>query len=398
MKYILVVGDGMADEPIAGLGNRTPLEAAITENMDLLARDGLVGMVKTVPDGFKPGSDVANLNLLGYDPCLYYPGGRGPIEAASIGVELDATDCAFRCNLVIIQDDRMEDFTSGYIDTEDAVGLIAILNTELSNFNIHFYPGLFYRHLCVIKGKFENLKCTAPHDITGKIIQDYLPVGTGEALVNKLMNRSKEILLKSKVNARRISQGKKPVTQIWLWGHGYRVEIPAIYEKYGVRGAVISAVDLIKGIGRLAGLEVVNVKGATGWIDTNYEGKADAALKCLQEKDFVFVHIVSTDETSHTGDVSLKIKAIEDLDKRFLGRLLNNIDANFRILVMPDHPTPVRIKTHTSDPVPFLLYGKDVQADKAKRYSEAEAEKSGLFIREGHELLNLLIKGAIKNY
>ena len=258
------------------------------------------------------------------------------------------------------------------------------------NFNIHFYPGVFYRHLGVIKGRFENLKCTAPHDITGKIIRNYLPAGTGEALVNRLMNRSKEILLKSEVNARRISQGKKPATQMWLWGQGYRVEIPTIYEKYGVRGAVISAVDLIKGIGRLAKLEVVNVKGATGWIDTNYEGKADAALKCLQEKDFVFVHIVSTDETSHTGDVSLKIKAIEDLDKRFLGRLLNNIDGDFRILIMPDHPTPVRIKTHTSDPVPFLLYGKDVKADKAKRYSEAEAEKSGLFIREGHELLNLL--------
>ncbi len=390
MKYILVVGDGMADEPVAGIGNRTPLEAATTENMDRLAREGLVGMVKTIPDGFKPGSDVANLSLLGYDPCLYYPGGRGPIEAASMGVELAGADCAFRCNLVTIKDDRMEDFTSGYIETKDAVELIALLNTELSNINIHFYPGVFYRHLCVIKGRFENLKCTAPHDITGKIITGYLPVGSGEALVNRLMNRSKEILLKSKVNARRRSRGKEAATQIWLWGQGYGVEIPEFYKKYGVKGAVISAVDLIKGIGRLAGLEVVNVKGATGWIDTNYEGKADAALECLQKKDFVVVHIVSTDETSHTGDVSLKIKAIEDLDKRFLGRLLNNIDGDFRILVMPDHPTPVRIKTHTSDPVPFLLYGKDVQADKANRYSEAEAEKSGLFIREGHGLLDLL--------
>ena len=392
MKYILIVGDGMADEPVAGIGNITPLEAAVTENMDLLARDGFVGMVKTIPDGFKPGSDVANLCLLGYDPCLYYPGGRGPMEAASIGVELAGDDCAFRCNLVTIQDGRMEDFTSGYIDTEDAVELITLLNRELSNSDIHFYPGVFYRHLAVIKGKFKNLKCTAPHDITGKVIHDYLPVGTGEALVNTLLNRSKEILLNSEVNARRISQGKKPATRIWLWGQGYRVGIPALYEKYGVRGAVISAVDLIKGIGRLAGLDVINVKGATGWIDTNYEGKADAALKCLQEKDFVFVHVVSTDETSHTGDVGLKIKAIEDLDKRFLGKLINNIDGDFRILVLPDHPTPVRLKTHTSDPVPFLLYGKDVPADKAERYSEAEAEKSGLFIGEGHELLNLLFE------
>ncbi len=390
MKYILIVGDGMADEPVAGIGDITPLEAAVTENMDLLARDGFVGMVKTIPDGFKPGSDVANLSLLGYDPCLYYPGGRGPIEAASIGVELAGDDCAFRCNLVTIQDDRMEDFTSGYIDTEDAVELITLLNMELSNSDIHFYPGVFYRHLAVIKGDFKNLTCTAPHDITGKVIHDYLPVGTGEVLVNTLLNRSKEILLTSEVNARRISQGKKPATRIWLWGQGYRVGIPALYEKYGVRGAVISAVDLIKGIGRLTGLDVINVKGATGWIDTNYEGKADAALKCLQEKDFVFVHVVSTDETSHTGDVGLKVKAIEDLDKRFLGRLINNIDGDFRILVLPDHPTPVRLKTHTSDPVPFLLYGKDVPADKAERYSEAEAEKSGLFIREGHELINLL--------
>lgn len=390
MNYILVVGDGMADEPVEEIGNRTPLEASITENMDRLVKDGLIGMVKTVPEGFKPGSDVANLSLLGYDPHLYYPGGRGPIEAASIGVELGADDCAFRCNLVTVQDGRMEDFTSGYIDTEDAVELIALLNKELSNSDIHFYPGVYYRHLAVIKGAYKNIKCTAPHDITGKLVDDYLPVGSDDAVISSLMERSKEILFNCEVNKRRISQGKKPATQIWLWGQGYGASLPAISDKYGVKGSVISAVDLIKGIGVLAGLEVINVEGATGWIDTNYEGKADAALKCLKEKDFVFVHIVSTDETSHTGDVNLKIKAIEDLDKRFLGRLLDNINSDFRILILPDHPTPVRIMTHTSDPVPFLLYGKDVEADNAKRYSEAEAEKSGLFIEEGHELLNML--------
>ena len=390
MKYILVVGDGMADEPVAEIGNITPLEAAMTENMDRLVRAGLIGMVRTVPEGFKPGSDVANLSLLGYDPRLYYPGGRGPIEAAGIGVELAADDCAFRCNLVTIQDGIMEDFTSGYIDTEDAVGLITLLNTELSDSDINFYPGVYYRHLAVIKGEYKNLKCTAPHDITGKTVHDYFPVGPDDAVVNRLMERSKDILLNSEVNKRRIFQGKKPATQIWLWGQGYGTPLPAIYDKYGVKGSVISAVDLIRGIGVLAGLEVINVEGATGWIDTNYEGKADAAIKCLKENDFIFIHIVSTDETSHTGDVDLKIKAIEDLDKRFLGRLLDNIDGDFRILILPDHPTPVRIMTHTSDPVPFLLYGKDVKADKAKRYSEAEAAKSGLFMEEGHELLNLL--------
>ena len=392
MKYILVVGDGMADEPIGSLGNRTPLEAAITQNMDLLAKDGIVGMVKTVPDGFKPGSDVANLNLLGYDPSLYYPGGRGPIEAASIDVELNNDDCAFRCNFITVQDDRMEDYTSGYICTEDAVELIALLRSELSDSKIHFYPGVFYRHLCVIKGRFEDLECTPPHDITGKSIQDYLPRGKGEGVINSLMYQSREILSGSGVNARRILAGKKPATQIWLWGQGYKIRIPGILERYGVRGSVISAVDLIRGIGKLAGLEVVNVKGATGWIDTNYEGKADKALKCLQEKDFVFVHIVSIDEAAHTGDVKLKIRAIEDLDKRFLGRLINSIDGDYRILVMPDHPTPIRIKTHTSDPVPFLLYGTGVKADKANEFSEAEAGKSSLFIKKGYELMSLLIK------
>lgn len=390
MKYILVVGDGMADEPVAEIGNITPLEASVTENMDRLVKGGLIGMVKTVPEGFKPGSDVANLSLLGYDPSLYYPGGRGPIEAASIGVELSSEDCAFRCNLVTIQDGRMEDFTADYIDTEDAVDIIAFLNRELSTSDIQFYPGVYYRHLTVIKGEYKNIKCTAPHDITGKLVGDYFPVGPDAAVIISLMERSKDILLNCEVNKRRISRGKKPATQIWLWGQGYGASLPAIFDKYGVKGSVISAVDLIKGIGLLAGLEVINVKGATGWIDTNYEGKADAAIKCLKEKDFVFVHIVSTDETSHTGDVNLKIKAIEDLDKRFLGRLLDNIDGDFRILILPDHPTPVRIMTHTSDPVPFLLYGKDVKVDSAVKYSEAEGEKSGLFIKEGHELLNKL--------
>ncbi|MCD6398027.1 MAG: cofactor-independent phosphoglycerate mutase [Spirochaetaceae bacterium] len=390
MKYILVVGDGMADEPVAEIGNITPLEASVTENMDRLVRDGLIGMVKTVPEGFKPGSDVANLSLLGYDPALYYPGGRGPIEAASIGVELASDDCSFRCNLVTIQDGKMEDFTAGYIETEDADEIIALLNKELSTSDIHFYTGVYYRHLAVIKGSYKNAKCTAPHDITGKAADDYYPVGSNAAVIRSLMERSKEILLNCEVNKRRIFQGKKPATQIWLWGQGYGTNLPAISDKYGVKGSVISAVDLIKGIGLLAGLEVITVKGATGWIDTNYEGKADAALKSLEEKDFVFVHIVSTDETSHTGDVNLKIKAIEDLDKRFLGRLLTNLDGDYRILILPDHPTPVRIMTHTSEPVPFLLYGKGVNADKAKKYSENEAEKSDLFIREGHELLKML--------
>ncbi len=391
MKYILVVGDGMADEPITDIGNMTPLEAAVTENMDLLAKDGIVGLVRTVPEGFKPGSDVANLGLLGYDPSVYYPGGRGPIEAASLGVALDDEDCAFRCNLVTVQDDRMVDFSSGYIATRDSGELIALLNTELADESIRFHPGVYYRHVCVLKGRFGGLKCTAPHDITGQVIHEYFPRGEGEGLVSRLMTQSKEILDGSRVNTARLAAGEKPATQIWLWGQGHKVELPSMLEKYGVQGSVISAVDLIKGIGKLAGLEVVDVEGATGWIDTNYEGKADSALACLKEKNFVFVHIVSADEAAHTGDVDLKIQAIEDFDKRFLGRLLDKIDGDCRILVLPDHPTPIRTKTHTADPVPFLLYGKGVQADKAGLFSEAEAGKSSLFIERGYELLDLLI-------
>jgi len=391
MKYIFLVGDGMADEPLESIGGKTPLEVAKIDNLQNLAKNGIVGLCKTVPDGMPPGSDVANLSLLGFDPSRYYTG-RGPLEAAASGIPLDTNDCAFRCNLVNIQNGIMNDFTSGHISTQEADEIINDLNKKLSSSFVHFYTGVQYRHICIIKGDFKNLQCTPPHDISGREIKDYLPKGDSKAIVNDLMNRSKAVLNESRVNRIRIEKGKLPATQIWLWGQGYKPQLSSFYDRFGVHGSVITAVDLIRGIGKLIGLDIIEVDGATGFVDTNYEGKADAALNALQENDFVFIHVEAPDESSHMGDVNLKIKSIEDIDKRLLGRILNNIKGDYRILVMPDHPTPIRIKTHSNSPVPFIIYGKGIEPNDIDIYSEKAAERSNIFIKKGHTIIDLLFK------
>jgi len=394
MKYILIVGDGMADEPISEIGDKTPLEYSNIENMNFLAKNGIVGRCKTVPDGFKPGSDVANLSLLGFNPIKYYTG-RGPLEAAANDINLRNNECAFRCNLVTIKNNIMQDFSAGHITTEESSDIINILNDKLSNSSVHFYTGVDYRNICIIKGEFHNLQCTPPHDITGKDISDYLPRGEGEEIVKNIMNNSIDILQHNEINNKRIKNKELPATQVWLWGQGYKPKLPDFYEKYGIKGSVITAVDLIRGIAKLAGLVVVNVKGATGFVNTNYEGKADAAMKSLEDNDFVFIHVEAPDEAGHSGDLKMKVKAIENIDKRLLGRLLEKIKGDYRILVMPDHPTPIRIKTHTSKPVPFILFGEGIKSGNIIRYSEKEAKKSKIFIEEGYKIINLLFQRKI---
>ena len=391
MKYLFIVGDGMADEPIPELGGKTPLEAARTPNMDSLARGGLVGMCRTIPDGLPPGSDVANLSILGFDPVRYYTG-RGPLEAVSIGIELGKEDCAFRCNLVNIANGVMVDFSSGHISTEEGGKIVDKLNESFGGEEVRFHRGVGYRHICVIKGDYRRLACTPPHDITGKKVADHLPNGDGAKTALKLMEDSRPVLASSPVNGERVLQGKTPATQIWLWGQGYRPELPSFGARFGVSGSVITAVDLIKGIGMLAGLEVITVPGATGFVDTNYEGKADAAVRSLRSKDFVFIHVEAPDEAGHIGDTVLKIKAIEDLDMRLLGGVLAAMRGDFRILLMPDHPTPIRIKTHSSQPVPFALYGAGVERNGVKSYDERAASRAGLFIEKGHEIIELLFR------
>ncbi|HKZ46222.1 MAG TPA: cofactor-independent phosphoglycerate mutase [Thermodesulfobacteriota bacterium] len=396
MKYIILIGDGMSDDPIEELGGRTPLQAAKTPNMDMLARKGSIGLVKNVPDGYPPGSDVAILSVLGYDPAKYYTG-RSPLEAASIGVRLAPNDLAVRCNLVTLgqKDGKvyMDDFSADHVTTDEARKIIKDVDEELGRAGIRFYAGVSYRHLMVWSGGPDGLETTPPHDITGKEIKDYLPKGKGADKFLQLMNASQMLLKEHPVNIKREKDGHKPANSIWLWGQGRLPKLPTLKQRFGIEGSIISAVDLLKGLGIYAGLKVVNVPGATGYIDTNYKGKAEYALKELETRDFVCVHVEAPDEAGHNGDLKNKIKAIEDFDKEVVGRVLDGLSQfkNYRMLVLPDHPTPVAKKTHTRDPVPFVLY--PAKADSGKGFSEADAKASGLFIEQGHKLIEMLLQG-----
>lgn len=394
----------MADRPHADLGGKTCLQAAKTPNLDQIATLGQVGMVHTIPEGFPPGSDVANLTVMGYDPRKYYTG-RSPLEAASIGVELAADDVAFRCNLVTLRITSgkfsggakgrravMEDFSAGHIGSEDARLLIEELDSKLANDHIRFYPGVSYRHLMVWKGGRDRIECTPPHDIQDKDIQDYLPRGEGDETINQLMEASADLLTAHPVNKKRIEAGRRAANSIWLWGQGRRPSMPTFREKYGLEGAMISAVDLTKGIGIYAGFEVINVPGATGWIDTNYVGKAEHALWALKTRDIVYVHVEAPDEAGHTGDLKNKMKAIEDFDEFIVGNIIHGMKQfdEYRILVLPDHPTPLEIRTHSNDPVPFALYdNRSERKGDPVTYDERIAyRKDALLFREGHQLMD----------
>jgi 2,3-bisphosphoglycerate-independent phosphoglycerate mutase len=401
MKYVILLGDGMADRPLAELGGKTPLEAARTPNMDRIAGTGLVGLVDTIPEGLQPGSDVANLSVLGYDPRLVYSG-RGPLEAANMGVRLDPEDVAFRCNLVTLGGDGldiMDSYSAGHIGTDEAAEIIADLQRALGNEEFRFYPGISYRHLLVWKGGNASLLTTPPHDITGHNAASRLPKGDGEEAVLRLMRSAAPVLKDHPVNRRRTVNGKKPANSIWPWGQGHAPRIVPLTETYGLRGGMISAVDLLNGMGVYAGLKVIRVEGATGFTDTNYIGKAEKALDALKEMDFIFVHVEAPDEMGHAGDIEGKIKAIEDFDEKVVGTVLKGLETlkPYRVMVLSDHPTPISIRTHSSEPSPFAVLSSEDNENPClgASYSESEGRKSGILLSPGHHLMERFIRGRL---
>ena len=400
MKSIIILGDGMADEPIEALGGKTPMQYANTPYMDKLAEMGVTGRMKTVADGFHPGSEVANMAVLGYDlPTVYE--GRGVLEAASIGYDLKPGEMAMRCNLVCVEGDILKNHSSGHITTEEANELICFLNEQLGSDRIHFYTGVSYRHLLVVKGGDKRLDCTPPHDVPlhpfrPLMIKPEVPEAQETAeLLNDLILKSQEILKDHPVNRRRIAIGKDPANSIWPWSPGYRPAMQTMQEMYGIRqSSVISAVDLIRGIGVYAGLKVIDVEGATGLYDTNYEGKAHAALEALKTNDFVYLHVEASDEAGHEGDIDLKIRTIEDLDKRAIGIIFEELqkwDEPVAIAVLPDHPTPCAIRTHTNIPVPFLIYKPGQEPDGVTRFDEFSVLEGKYGILEKDEFIKELV-------
>jgi 2,3-bisphosphoglycerate-independent phosphoglycerate mutase len=396
MKYIVIVPDGMADNPLTELGDKTPLEAAVTTNMDYLAQHGSTGLVKTIPDEMSPGSDIGNMAIMGYDPRTCHTG-RSPLEAANLNVDLADNEVAFRCNLVTVVDDVMSDYSAGHIRTKEASLLIDALNNDIGLEGVKFYTGKGYRHLLVLTVRDPQVYCAIktvpPHDILGKNIKPYLPKGAESEMLLKLMEMSKDIFGHSAVNQVRIDLGENPADMIWLWGQGTKPNLPSFKEKFGISGSIISAVDLVNGIGRLAGLDVLDVPGITGYYDTNYLNKAEYALEALKTRDFVYIHIEAPDEAGHNSDIKAKVHAIEQIDRHIVGTILNHYDEhdNVRILVLPDHPTPVKLRTHTSDPVPFVMYGKGIAPDGSQEYGETAAMEKGLKFDSGEALLNHFI-------
>lgn len=401
MKYIVILGDGMADLPIDELGGRTPLEAAKKPFMDEMASSGEMGMVKTVPDGIAPGSDVANLSVMGYNPEKYYTG-RSPLEAVSIGVKLADDDITYRVNTVTLSDapnykDKvMVDYSADEISSAEGAELMKTINEHFSNENIRFYPGTSYRNLMVVHhGSTENT-LTPPHDISKRVIGEFLPEGKDGELLTKMMEESYNILKDHPVNKKRIERGLSPANSIWFWGLGRKPVLTSFEEKYGKKGAVISAVDLLKGIGISAGMEVIEVSGATGNVNTNFEGKALAAADALLNKncDFVYVHVEAPDECGHRAEIENKVLSIEKLDG-LIGIIKEKLDLaneDYKFLVMPDHPTPIRTMTHSPAPVPYLIYEKGAKKSSDLRYTEADAKKTGIFVEIGHELLGQFLK------
>ena len=434
-KYIVILIDGAADYRIAELGDKTPLQAAKKPAIDYLAMHGKLGMVKTIPDGISPGSDTANLSILGYDPGVYYSG-RSSLEAVSMGIKLSDNDITFRCNLVTLSEEEnysdrlMVDYSAGEITTEESRVLIEDLAKLLDTEEIKFYPGLSYRHLIVWKGGPDGFELTPPHDISGRRIGKYLPGGKYKDIILSLMLKSAEILKDHPVNKKRISGGNRPANSIWIWGKGNKPRLDSFYKKYGIEGSVISAVDLVKGIAICAGLKVVSVEGATGNIHTNFSGKAKAAINEIKDgKDFVYIHIEAPDECGHQGNAASKVKAIEIIDEKVVKAIKDSLDEmgeNYKVLILPDHPTPVSKMTHTSEPVPFLIYessnekrslaevkstNKELIANNegstnkwknsnepannslpGQTYDEFSAQETGLFINTGPELLDYFLK------
>ena len=402
MKYIIILGDGMADEPIGSLGGRTPLQAACKPSIDRVAALGRSGMLATVPAGFAPGSEIANLSVLGYDLPKVFEG-RGSLEAASMGVRIEDGEMAMRCNLLTIEQGRIKNHSAGHITSEEAAELIVFLQKELGGGDANFFPGVSYRHLLKPQGGDKRIATTPPHDVPGTPYRDVLvralvPEAEATAVrINELVERSQELLKDHPVNRARVAAGKEPANSIWPWSPGYRPQMETLMQRYGIRdGVVISAVDLIKGIGVYAGLKPVDVEGATGLYTTNYEGKARAALDALRTHDFVFLHIEASDEAGHEGDAELKVRTIEYLDSRVVKTILDEIsgwDEPVSMAILPDHPTPCALRTHTAKPVPFTIYRTGVSGDGVQRFDERSAQEGSYGNLSGDEFMNLFIDG-----
>ena len=395
MKYVVLIGDGMADEPLEELGGMTVLQKANTTNMDYIVMNGRAGLAQTVPDGLPPGSDVANMSIVGYDPKKYYSG-RAPLEAASMGVELEKDDVAFRCNLITIKDDLIVDYSSGHITNEEAKELIESIDSALGDEKVSFYPGISYRHLMIAKKRLgATTECIPPHDVIDENRYEHMPKGEDSEIISDLIERSMKILETQPVNKNRIAEGKNPGNSIWLWGQGFAPAFTPFNELYGLNGAIISAVDLVKGIGIYAGLDVIEVPGATGYLDTNYLGKAEYAIEALKDHDFVFVHVEAPDEAGHMGNMKAKIQAIEDFDEKVVGTVLKaaiEMDEDVTIMVMPDHPTPIALRTHTSVPIPVGIYRtSETKPDSADAFDEESVKKGSLGTVYAADLVGMLI-------
>lgn len=387
MKYVVLLTDGMADHKIEELGNKTIMQYAKKPNMDFMAANGVGGFIKSAPDGYYPGSDICNLSLMGYDPTKYYSG-RSPLEAGSQGIELNKGDMAFRCNLVTLDGDIMDDFSAHHIDGDVAKACVKELDSIFRPEGVEFYAGVGYRNLMVMRNVDFELNTTPPHDIMGQEWKKYLPTGRGSEKLLDIMQKANKIFDGGKY-------GK--ANSIWFWGEGTRPEMPLFKDLYGLDGAVVAAVDLIRGIGKFGGLEVITVPGATGFIDTNFEGKAEYAIKALEHNDYVFIHVEAPDEAGHMGSIEEKVKAVENIDSRMCPILLDGLKkfGDFRIMVSPDHPTPVKIRTHVSEPIPAIIYGTGVNPDENKTYDEFM--KPTFFMEDGYKIADYFLKSAVIN-
>jgi 2,3-bisphosphoglycerate-independent phosphoglycerate mutase len=392
-KYAIIVPDGAADEPLNELGGKTVLEIAETPNMDKISTQGRLGQVNTIPKGMEPGSDVAQMSLLGYNPLTFYTG-RAPIEAVARNIQLSPNDWVFRCNLVTICDGKMEDHSAGHISTEEGSKLIKDLNEQLGGESFRFYPGVSYRHLLVFKDADFDVKTYPPHDYIGTAVEKILPRGKGADILIDLIARSQQLFINHDINKIKKDLGENQVSSIWLWGQGKKARMESFKKRFGINGAAITAVDLVRGLSMLIGFDLLNVPGATGFVDTNYQGKASAAIKALDKYDLVFIHIEAPDEASHNGSIEMKKKAIEQIDKYIVGPVLEALQGyeSWRILVLPDHPTPISSRAHSAGPVPFAMAGTGVKGILNATFSEANAAKSGIKIENGYELMEYFLK------
>jgi 2,3-bisphosphoglycerate-independent phosphoglycerate mutase len=406
VKYVIIHGDGMADWPCDELGGKTPLEAARKPNMDLIASRGQFGLVATIPPGMPSGSDVGTMTMLGYDPTRYHTG-RAPIEAASQGIELGSDDVVFRMNLVALQPADgggriMHDFTSGHIASEEAARIVSDIARELSGDGIEFHNGVSYRHLMVWRNGISGTSLTPPHDIAGTPVEPHLPAGEGADRLNAIMRSAAEIMRDHPANRGRRAEGKVEATDVWFWGQGKRPALPTLKARFDVDGSVISAVDLVNGLGRLAGLKVIKVPGATGFLDTDYAAKGRYGLEALRERDFLLIHIEAPDEAGHMGRADLKVEALERIDELIIGPMLNALPGlgDYALLLMPDHATPSKLKTHSNEPVPFAMLRSESSpgsgVNSSRRYTEAEARRTGVMVGQGYRLISALFDGSLR--